>query len=71
MRTVLSGGGCNLNSEEEQKKVIKLMEEGCKDYLVQAQRLVKEVGERDFRKDCMLQIFIDVNGNVVFGRRVS
>ena len=71
MRTVLSGGGCNLNSEEEQKHIIKLMEEGCKDYLVQAQRLVKEVGERDFRKDYMLQIFIDVNSNVVFGRRVS
>jgi len=60
-----------LNSEEEQKHIKKLMEEGCKDYLVQAQRLVKEEGERDFRKDCMLQIFIDVNGNVVFGRRVS
>ena len=60
-----------MNSEEEQKKVIKLMEEGCKDYLVQAKRLAKEIGEPDFRKDCMLQIFIDVNGNVVFGRRVS
>ena len=71
MRTVSSGGICNLNSEEEQKKVIKLMEEGCKDYLVQAKRLAKEIGEPDFRKDCMLQIFIDVNGNVVFGRRVS
>ena len=60
-----------MNSEEEQKHIKKLMEEGCKDYLVQAQRLVKEEGERDFRRECTLQMFVDVEGKPVFVRRIS
>ena len=66
----MKGGIYNLNEKEQEKHIIKLMEEGCKDYLVEAKRVVEEEGEPDYRKPCTLQIFIDKDGVVVFGRRV-
>ena len=61
----------NLNSEKETKYIIKLMEEGCTDYLLpKSLRLVHEVDDKTFRTECTLQLFVDKDGKPVFVRRV-